>query len=553
MLTDLYIRDFAIIRELNLTFSSGMTVITGETGAGKSIILSALTLVLGARCQHDVIQAGKTDCEITACFAIDQLPQAQTWLIQESLASEGECIIRRIITREGRGKQTINGTPVTQQQLRTLSHLLIHMHGQQEHHALLKKDHQRHLVDTYGQLDRELHQLQTAYQTWHETHQTLTHLKSKGTDKEYRLSILAYQVKELAHLNPQPQEVTALQQEQKKLLNSQRVQEVGTEVLQSLGEADPSILSLCYKIQQLLKPFNFDSLTSAKNLLKEATIQLEEACEELEDFFNAGTQSPLRLQEIEQRLNALYDCARKHNTTPEDLPEIHQRLIEEQTLLDNYQQQVENLEKQEAQQRQHYDQIATTLSEARQQTADTLSKAITEAMQPLGMAGGIFQIQCTSHPDKNPTLQGKDDILFLVSTNIDQPLQPLHQVASGGELSRISLAMQIITAQEISKPTLIFDEVDTGIGGTTAALVGKLLRKLGAQQQLLCITHLPQVAAMGHQHYQVTKEREQNTTLNRISILSPEERVQELARMLGGVKITQNTLAHAQEMLAENQ
>ena len=549
MLTDLYIRDFAIIHELSLPFDKGMTVITGETGAGKSIMLDALSLVLGARCQHDVIRASKESCEITACFSIDNIPAAQHWLAQEALASEGDCILRRIIAREGRGKHTINGHPVTQQQLRTLGQLLLHMHGQQEHQSLLKKNQQQQTLDTYGNYNDLLHGVKEAYLQWRTTHDAIENLQEKGQDKEARLAILAYQVKELKQLHPQTGEIEQLHTEQKQLANSQHLLSIAHETRELLSDGDNAAIDACHQAQRLLHTLTFDNLASAKTLLQDATIQLEEAYQEMEHFFRGCKINPARLAEVEQRLDVLYDCARKHRCTPEALPDVQHRLLEEQAQLEDYQQQLDQLLKTEQQQREYYNKKAKSLSDARQKAAATLSQQVTKAMQPLGMKGGIFTIQCHTTTSKNPSLQGNDDVTFFVSANPGQPEQPLHQVASGGELSRISLAIQVITAQETSKPTLIFDEVDTGIGGGTAAVVGQLLRELGEKQQLLCITHLPQVASQGHQHYRVEKYTEEKHTLNRIVPLSLEQRTQEIARMLGGLTITQQTLAHAKEML----
>ena len=549
MLTDLYIRDFAIIHELSLSFQQGMTVITGETGAGKSIMLDALSLVLGERCQHTVIRAGKESCEITACFDIRALPTAKQWLTDEALTSEEDCILRRILTREGRGKQTINGHPVTLQQLRALGQLLLHMHGQQEHQGLLRKNQQQHTLDTYGNYSTLLQAVSEAHTAWHRTHRAMEALQEKGQDKEARLAILHYQIKELEQLNPKPEEIEQLHEEQKRLANSQHMLTVGHETTELLSGDDHGAIHACYQAQRLLKTLTFDSLASAKTLLQEATIQLEEAQQELDHFFQGCKLNPARLTEVEARLDALYQCARKHRCTPEALPDTLKQLLEERTQLEDYQQALNTLLAQEKQQRQQYAIAAKALSTARQKAAQTLSQQVTQSMQPLGMKGGIFEIQCTPAVAKAPSPNGQDETVFLVSANPGQPKQPLHHVASGGELSRISLAIQVITAQETSKPTLIFDEVDTGIGGGTAAIVGQLLRQLGEKQQLLCITHLPQVASQGHQHYRVEKYTEGNDTLNRIVPLSKEQRMQEIARMLGGVTITQQTLAHAKEML----
>lgn len=553
MLSHIQIQNFTIIDEVAVDLNSGMTVVTGETGAGKSILIDALTLALGGRADNKVIRKGTQRCDITATFNINHISAAQNWLKEHELFSDDEeCILRRIINADGPSRCFINGQPVPLQQLREIGDLLVDIHGQHEHQSLLKRDAQRNLLDDYAGNTELLRKIQALYQQWRNASQEYSDLLTRTQDQTTRGEFLRYQIQELTQLNLTLDELNTLDHEHRHLANMGQLIDSCQYALNYLDENDATnALNLLQQAQHALLPLKqFDEkLFSCTDLLDGALIQAQEAAGELRHYIDKLELNPQRLQEIEQRLADIHEIARKHRTQPKELPDLLEKFTHELNQLDNSDTYLQTLKDNIQLLEKEYLELAAQLSNSRKKTAKKLAQLVQKTMQQLGMPGGQFEIILENNKEERFTPAGLERIEFLVCANPGQSLQPLAKVASGGELSRISLAIQVITAQSNVTPTLIFDEVDVGIGGSTAAIVGKLLRELGSNAQVLCVTHLPQVAAQGNHHFQVNKSTEKNQTSTHIKLLSAEEKVQEIARMLGGMKITQQTLAHAKEML----
>lgn len=554
MLTQIQVKDFALIDTLTLELEPGLTVLTGETGAGKSIIIDALELALGERADAQAIRHGAERCEINVSFALSQLPQAKQWLQDHELSSDDECIIRRVISQDGRSRNMINGTPCTLQMLRELGSLLISIHGQHQHQALLKRDQQRQLLDDFAGHDILCKKIHALYQQWHQTQQTLLELEQSQKDRAARTELLQFHLQELESLNLRAAEIPELEQEQKKLANAEQLMGRGQQALELLRDNENNnLLRLLHNSKQLLQPISdLDAkIATANEALDTAAIHLNEAAEQLQDFLDQLDIDEKHAQWVENRLDTIYQLARKHQVNAADLPALTARFAAELAQLSQLDEKITATQKQLQTVNEAYQQQAQQLRHSRQQAANKLAKLVTEKMQQLGFSGGHFAIELIPLAENEITPHGTERIEFLVSANPGQPLQALAKVASGGELSRIGLAIQVISAQKINTPTLIFDEVDVGIGGTTAAVVGKLLRALGHTAQVLCVTHLAQVASQGMQHFCVQKATKAGNTFTRLLLLDETERVQELARMLGGIKITEQTLAHAREMLQQ--
>jgi DNA repair protein RecN (Recombination protein N) len=552
MLQHLSIQNYTIISELNLEFDSGMTVLTGETGAGKSIIIDALLLALGHRADVQIITADCDRCVVTASFAIHKNSIVQQWLVEHELNNQDECILRRTITRDGRSRAFINDQAISLQLLRECGELLVSIHGQHAHQTLLKTDQQRDLLDAYAENDDLVAQVQTIYFSWRETQQVYEELKSKNDQRQSRLDFLNYQIAELSKLNLQKDELTQLDQDQKRLANAENLLSESHTALDLLNEnEDGAILPWLNKVQNvLLAKQEIDvRLKNAADCVSNAIIQIEEAINELTHYCDQVDLDPERLNQVEQRLSLLHDAARKHKVAPEQLLNCYEQLQQELAQLthsDEYLLELENKIKKLAD---DYQVAAQKLSASRKKAATKLATAVEKYLQQLNMSGGKFKIDIQALTEANLHRHGLEKIEFLVSTNPGQALQALNKVVSGGELSRISLAIHVLTAQSTATPTLIFDEVDVGIGGSTAEIVGRLLRQLANNAQVFCVTHLPQVAALGQQHFQVSKTVKNNKTSTAIKLLDQTNRIQEIARMLGGVKITDQTLAHAKEMV----
>ncbi len=553
MLVHLSVHNYAIVEHLDLELQSGMSVITGETGAGKSIMLDALGLALGDRADSGVVRPGADKADILASFDLTDIPEARSWLSERDLDNDGPCILRRVITSEGRSRAYINGSPCPQGDLKALGELLIDIHSQHEHQSLLKPDTHRRLLDEYAGASDLARQVQLAAQRWKQTRSELERLSSSGEEQRARHQLLSYQLEELENLSLGENELEQLEQEHKTLSNAEQLLGTCRQVLELCSESDAgNVLSALTASLNRLGTFSNQpgALSEATNLLASAQIQVEEAVGELNRFIDHFDADPQRQQQLEDRLDSIYSLARKHRVQPGDLGELQQRLLDELESLNADDEAVERLSDELAAYARHYQEKASELSQLRQAAASTLAGAVEIEMQRLGMPGGRFSIQLS--PQNSDSLQpnGLELVEFQVSANPGQPLKGLAKVASGGELSRISLAIQVITAQTSRVPTLVFDEVDVGIGGPTAEVVGQLLRRLGERGQVLTVTHLPQVAAQGHQHLFVHKQRGSEETRTAVATLDAEQRIEEVARMLGGLDLTDESLAHARKMLA---
>ncbi len=552
MLTHLHIRDLVIVRSVDLDFQPGMTVLTGETGAGKSILIDALGLALGDRADPSLIREGAAHAEITVVFDVGGLKDVTTWLDEQALDGDGECILRRVVARQGRSKGYINGRPVPIQSLQALGDLLINIHGQHAHQTLLHSDHQRQLLDDYGGQPDLVRTTATLYGRWSRTRRELQRLQQAARDRNARLELLRYQVEELDQLDLNPGEFEHLNEDYLRLANVERLQDICRRVVDLLYANDEaSIHGLIGRCIDDMEPIvHLDQhLNTVCELLDSALIQVQEASGDLRHYGDNLESNPQALDALEKRLALIQDLARKHRVSPEALPSLHERLRQERADLENTEVQLENLSSEAAALETAYRETAQRLSQSRAQAARDLEEKVSAQIRGLSMPQGRFTVALESLDEDKLGATGLERVLFLVSANPGQPVQPLSKVASGGELSRISLAIQVVTARSGRIPTLIFDEVDVGIGGGVAEIVGRLLRTLGESRQVLCVTHLPQVAAQGHHHLQVQKYTEDNATHTSIRTLGQADRIAEIARMLGGIDITDRTVAHAKEML----
>ena len=552
MLAQLTISNFAIVRELEIDFHSGMTAITGETGAGKSIAIDALGLCLGGRAEADMVRRGATRADLCARFALKDTPAAQRWLEENQLEIGRECLLRRVISADGRSRGFINGTAVPLSQLRELGQLLIQIHGQHAHQLLTKPEHQKTLLDGYTGEYALTQRMAEHYRQWHQSCRELAQHQQQSQERAARADLLQYQLKELNEFNPLPGEFEQIDEEYKRLANSGQLLSTCQHALTVLADGEEANLqSQLYTAKQLVSELvGMDSkLSGVLDMLEEAAIQLSEASDELRHYHDRLDLDPNRLFELEQRISRQIALARKHQVMPEELPAVYQAMLEEQRLLDDSAGSLESLSQQVVEHHQLALETARQLHALRQASADELTQLITESMHSLSMPHGVFAIE-VAFDERHLTADGADHIEFRVTTNPGQPLQPIAKVASGGELSRIALAIQVITARKMETPALIFDEVDVGISGPTAAVVGKLLRQLGESTQVMCVTHLPQVAGCGHHHFFVCKETDGEMTETHMQPLDKRARLQELARLLGGSEVTRNTLANAKELLA---
>ncbi|MBK1716685.1 DNA repair protein RecN [Thiocystis violacea] len=551
MLTHLQVRDLAIVSHLELDCQRGLTALTGETGAGKSILVDALGLVLGDKADAGMIRVGCERAEILAEIDLDTAPAARRWLIEQGLDDEDACIIRRLIARAGRSRAFVNGRPATSAQLRDLGDLLVDIHGQHAHQSLLRAVAQRDLLDAYGGHLPLAEGVAEAFREFRALDQRLKALESASRERAERLDLLRFQVDELAALGLTTDEIEGLDREQRRLSHLGHLRETAGRTLQWLTEGDPSIEDqLRAATRGIEEMAALDAaLLDSRDLLETATIHAGEAAAGLRHYLDGLDLDPAALLEVETRLAQVHDLARKHRVQPLQLP----------GLLDERQGELESLEQADVTlgdlrlRSEHawrnFMEQAGVLSAARTAVAERLSTTVTTAMPQLGLSGGRFSVQVETLPAERASAGGLERIEFLVSANPGQPMQPLAKVASGGELSRISLAIQVATAECGSVPTLVFDEVDVGIGGGVAEIVGRLLRRLGESRQVLCVTHLPQVAAQAHHQLRVRKEAIDGQTHARIDSLSESARVDEIARMLGGTEITPRTRDHASEML----
>ncbi len=552
MLTHLQIRNFALVESLELSFEQGMSVLSGETGAGKSILLGALGLTLGDRADSGVVRHGSERAEIAATFSTDSLPAVTTWLQEHELDMDGECILRRTINAEGRSRAFINGQPAPLQMLRELGEQLVDIHGQHAHQSLLKREVQRQQLDDYANHAPLLKQTATSFQQWQQLQQEFEVLQRLAGERDSRLELLRYQVEELEALQLAADEIAALDEEHSKLANVSRLQEGAQGAAVQLYENDETALvsQLERMLRQLQALQEIDpGLAAANELLEGAAIQTREAAGELRHYIDALDNDPQRLNSVEQRLGVIHELARKHRVEPEQLPELLEQLQQELTQLENAGTRLDGLQAEIDTTLAHYQTAADKLSKGRSKAAQKLSELISKNMRQLGMGEGHFSI-ALSPIEAVASAHGQETVEFQVSANPGQPLRPLNKVASGGELSRISLAIQVITAGKGGIPTLIFDEVDVGVGGGVAEMVGRELRTLGGEHQVLCVTHQPQVAAQGHHHFYISKSTDKGNTRTTVEVIEDEQRVAEVARMSGGIAISEQTLSHAREMLS---
>ena len=549
MLRTLSIRDFVIVDRLDLEFQPGFTVLTGETGAGKSILIDALAAVLGERAESGLVREGSDKAEVSAEFAVDSTCALDAYLRENDLAAdEGECLLRRVIETSGRSRAYVNGRPATVQQLKDIGERLVDIHGQHAHQSLLRAASQRDLVDSYAGAAELAGQVAEAYRNWQDIRHQLLELETNAQALTAEREQLDWQAKELDALGFRAEEWEELQAEHKRLTHAASLIEAVQFGLDVLSEGEVSTLTAMASVQSRLQGMvDFDpKLREILDALEPAQIQLQEAVHGLRHYQQRLELDPQRLREVEARLDAVHTAARKFKLHIADIPErlqkIKTRLAELAAGFD-----ADALRQREAQARKAYENVAGKLSSARKKGAMELSKKVTASMQTLAMTGGAFEISLTVLVEGNA--HGLEQIEFLVAGHAGATPRALAKVASGGELSRLSLAIQTVTSQVAAVPTLIFDEVDAGIGGRVAEIVGHMLKALGRKHQVMCVTHLPQVAAAGDHQWQVSKAAANGRAVSAVAVLDRDARVEEIARMLGGVKITETTRKHAAEML----
>ncbi|UTY57639.1 DNA repair protein RecN [Massilia sp. erpn] len=549
MLRTLSIRDFVIVDTIELEFSAGFAVFTGETGAGKSILIDALTLALGGRGDASIVREGAAKADITADFTVTA--QAAEWLTaNEFAADEGGALLRRVIDNAGRSKAFINGVAATAAQLRELGDLLVDIHGQHAHQSLLKTEAQRELLDNQSGTAPNVREVSVAYKAWRALARQLEEFETNAANVLYERERLEWQVGELDKLAAKPGEWADISHEHSRLSHAASLLEGAQEALAVISESDeqPIVSQLSALNQKLGKLVAVDGeLQPVVDLIESARIQLQESVYALNTYLDRVELDPDRLRAVDARMEALHSTARKFRVAPEELPEEHAKLSTKLGQLADASD-IDGLRQQEEKLKAVYLDAAAQLTQTRTVAARQLGDAVTKAMQELNMTGGRFEIAL--HPGE-PSAKGVEQVEFMVAGHAGVAARPLAKVASGGELARISLAISVITSKATTTPTLIFDEVDSGIGGGVAEVVGRLLKKLGQERQVLCVTHLPQVASQANQHFQVAKSTLDNgKTASRIDVLDATARVEEVARMLGGLEITATTRQHARELLA---
>lgn len=554
MLVHLSVDNYAIADHIEAEFNRGMTAITGETGAGKSILLDALGLALGDRADAAAVRHGSERADIHATFDLSRIPAARTWLGERDLLAGDECLLRRVITSEGRSRGYINGQPAPLQDLKAIGELLLDIHSQHAHQSLLKRGHQRQLLDAFADTEALAAQVAVLAQQHQQLHARIRQLSEHRDEANARVQLLSYQVEELDQLAPGEGELELLEAEQKQLANGEEILRSSQQALALCREGEINATTILYQALRALEALDSKqpALAEAEQLLGSALIQVEEASRELQSHLDGFELDPQRLAEVELRLGAIYEIARKHRVPPAGLRPLQLQLQAELAENSGGDAQIERLRQEQATLRASYDAAAGELSARRKQAAAKLQKQVEKQLQALAM--GNCRLSVALHRREGeaataPHAHGNEEIELLVATNPGAPAQPLSRVASGGELSRISLAIQVVTAQTSATPTLVFDEVDVGIGGATAEVVGNLLRELGSRSQVLCVTHQPQVASKAHHHFNVSKSSSRKDVRVALLQLSEAEKVEELARMLGGIAVTEQSRAHAREML----
>ena len=555
MLTSLFVRHFAVVEAADISFGPGLTVVSGETGAGKSLLVDALMLLAGARADSGMVRAGSDRAELAAEFDLAQLPEARQWLQREELDEENSCQLRRVIRTEGSSKAWINGRPANARQLGELASLLVEIHGQHEHQALLSRAHQLALLDAYASHDELLAQVREQALRWRELGLRM-HKLSGGDDRDQRMEMLRHELVELEKWALPAAELAELEAGHKRLANAGRLAEGTAGVVDLLdGESEFALRRALNRAHGELGKLALldDKLEPLLELLDHAGIELGEAADGLARYAQDVDLDPERYTEVDNHLARLHELSRRHRLP---IAELHDKLAELRTELAELEgagDALERLATERERLQRDYAASASQLSQSRTTAAARLSDEVSALMTELGMAGGLLRIELEASAGTEPDPQGAERCELLVSANPGQPPRPLRKVASGGELARISLAIEVATLGKDTVGSMIFDEVDTGIGGAVAEVVGQKLRSLGGQRQVLCVTHLPQVAAQGHAHLRVSKQSEEGSTRTHIEKLDAGGRRDELARMLGGVEITRETRAHAKQMLERAQ
>lgn len=550
MLTQIHIRDLATIAEAQLNLQNGTTMITGETGAGKSVFIEAIELTLGGRASANLIRPGKDKAEISLCFDIAQFPHVVASLKAADLDVDGnECIIRRVLSSDGRSRSYINGSPIPLQLVKELGELLFHLHGQHEQQVLLKTETQQDMLDRFADHLPLVAEVKTLATDWRALEQRINDLRTKTAERLERSEFLQYQLEELRAIKLEAGEWEQLEREHKRLLHAEELMRQIQQVIMLLTTGDQPVLGILNSTQRSLEMLQQIESKAKEwtSTLQSAIIQITELDSDLQKYLDSTDLDPEKLQEVEARVSQIFNLARKHKTSPQELIALRDHLESELASLNSSDEELQKLQKQQTDILEQYTTTATKLTANRKKAAGKFEKEITTTIRSLSLPYGEFKIAFEAEPNLSP--HGMEKIIFLIKTNPDQSLQPLAKVISGGELSRLSLAAHLALAHRTTIPTLVFDEIDTGLSGATAEKIGKLLRTLGESYQVFCVTHQPQVAACGHHHLLVEKCFIDKTTHTRLRLLNHEEQTKELARMLGGEIITEKTLEHAREML----
>lgn len=555
MLTTLSVRNFAVVEEVEIDFGPGMTAVTGETGAGKSLLVDALMLLSGARADNGMIRAGAARAELQAGFDLAGLAAARRWLDEEELDDGDHCQLRRVLKSDGRSRAWINGRGATLAQLSALAPLLLGIHGQHEHQALLSRQHQLELLDAFADNHATLEKIRACARRWHELGARQRALAG-GEDRQRQIGLLRHELDQLQQWALSPEALAELEGDHKRLANADRLLEGCQGITQMLdGDTDTAVQPLLARMQSELEQLATldERLQPACELVTGAGIQLGEAADALNHYALGVDLDPQRYAEIDAHMAQLHELSRRHRVPPGELQSKAEAMGAQLQELEDAGATLDQLHAERQRLAAEYADLAGTLGKARAQAADTLGHKVGELMQELGMRGGSFQVQLDAQAGKDPDPQGRERCEFLVSANPGQPPRPLRKVASGGELARIGLAIEVATLGLDDVGTMVFDEVDAGIGGAVAEIVGQKLRALGECRQVLCVTHLPQVAAQGHRHLKVDKQNADGATSTTVTTLDTDTRREELARMLGGIEITRETLAHARQMLRQAQ
>ena len=553
MLLSINISNYTLVESLEIEFAQGTTAITGETGAGKSLVLDALGMALGDRADTDTIRHGKERAEITATFDINTIEAAKTWLDANDFNSDENCILRRIYTREGRSRGYINGQPSTMSQLQELGDMLTDIHSQHEHQSLLRKETHRRLLDEYANAEDLVTKVASEYSAWHKVHIDLTNLLQRSDELDDRKDLLNFQVNELQQIDLTAKHLEQLELEQKTLANAEQIVQDSHNLLAICGQAEGfNLRDSLNKALSILANIEYkpEALKITEELLQGGLIQIEEAINEISHHIDRFEADPQRLQIVEEQLSAIFQLSRKHRVNPDQLETTLQTLEAELKNLIGGSENINALEEKLTDLASSYEKSAKQLSSKRKAASKAMSKDINRQLQKLSMEGAELLVQLSPVNNCEYRSRGLEEIEFLLATNPGQPHKMLAKIASGGELSRVSLAIQVVAASHSTMPTLVFDEVDVGIGGSTADIVGQLMKQLGERGQVISVTHQPQVAAHAHHHYRASKVIEDNSAESLMAPLNQQQRVEELARMLGGAKVTKQTLSHASELLS---